>query len=62
MIPALIALRSRYGADTPPGHRCSNTGEQLKNIETAAPLARRNLQKLLRQSHDDLSRLSRQRE
>jgi hypothetical protein len=32
----LIALRSKLGADTPAGHRCSNLVEQLENMRSAA--------------------------
>jgi hypothetical protein len=59
---ALIAMRVIHGADTPIGHRCSTAGEQTTNYPGATPLQRRNLQKLMVQSHDDLSRMARQRE
>jgi len=31
----LIALRSKLGADTPAGHRCSNLVEQLEAMRSA---------------------------
>jgi hypothetical protein len=29
-VPMLLAMRSRHGADTPIGHRCSNVIEMLR--------------------------------
>ena len=36
----LIAMRVKFGADTPKGHACSNLIEQLQNYEIATPEAK----------------------
>ena len=45
----LIAMRTKYGADTPIGHRCSNIVEGLKNKAPPASIAKqmRELQSFL---------------
>lgn len=58
----LIAKRVAAGADTEIGHRCSTAGEQITNYPGQTPFQHRKLQQLMMQSHDDLSRLARQRE
>ncbi len=51
----LIALRIRFGADTPKGHRCSNLIEQIQNMETATGEQRKNLHALIRKSLAELN-------
>jgi hypothetical protein len=43
----LIAMRVKFGADTPEGHACSNLIEQLQNYETATPEAKARLVKTI---------------
>jgi hypothetical protein len=54
----LIAVRAAVGGDTPVGHRCSTGVGQIANYPKATPLARHYLKKLMRQTHDDLARLT----
>jgi hypothetical protein len=51
----LIALRVKYGADSPKGHRCSNLIEQIKAMEGAEGEQRTNLQKSIRKSIEELN-------
>ena len=51
----LIALRVKYGADSPKGHRCSNLIEQIQNLETATGEQRANLQAAIRRSIAELN-------
>lgn len=51
----LIALRVRFGADTPKGHRCSNLIEMIKNMETATGEQRTNLQASIRKTIAELN-------
>ena len=51
----LIALRTKFGADTPKGHRCSNLIEQIKNLEGATGEQRTNLQAAIRKSIAELN-------
>jgi hypothetical protein len=51
----LIALRVKYGADSPKGHRCSNLIEQIKAMEGAEGEQRANLQKSIRKSIEELN-------
>jgi hypothetical protein len=53
----LIALRSKLGADTPAGHRCSNLVEQLDAMRTAEGDQRAHLAKSIGQQTADLARL-----
>ena len=50
----LIALRVKFGADTPKGHRCSNLIEQIQAMETAEGEQRANLQKAIKRSISEL--------
>lgn len=51
----LIALRVRFGADTPKGHRCSNLIEQIKAMETATGEQRTHLQKAISRGITELN-------
>jgi hypothetical protein len=51
----LIALRVRFGADTPKGHRCSNLIEQIQAMETATGEQRAHLQKAIRRGITELN-------
>lgn len=53
----LIALRVKYGADTPIGHRCSNLIEMLENYRTAEGDQKANLAKSIEQTMADLAKL-----
>ena len=54
----LTALRTRHGADSPVGHRCSNLIEQLKNYEEATGEQRQELEKNIAKSVADLAKLT----
>ena len=55
----LSTLRTRHGADSPVGHRCSNLIEQLKNYETETdPEAREQLKKNIAKSIAGLAKLT----
>jgi hypothetical protein len=55
----LIALRSKLGADTPAGHRCSNLVEQLENMRTAASAEQRgHLAKSIHRQMTELTELA----
>lgn len=51
----LIALRVRFGADTPKGHRCSNLIEQIQAMETATGEQREHLHANIRKSIAELN-------
>lgn len=51
----LIALRVKFGADTPKGHRCSNLIEQIEAMQTAEGEQRANLQKAIARSIKELN-------
>ena len=51
----LIALRVKFGANGPKGHRCSNLIEQIQAMETATGEQRANLQKSIRRSIEELN-------
>lgn len=54
----LDALRTRHGADSPIGHRCSNLVEQLDSHKYATGERRKDLEKNIAKSVADLARLS----
>jgi hypothetical protein len=54
----LKALRDKYGANTPIGHRCSNLMEMLENIEGATGDQRRELERSIGRQLADLARLT----
>lgn len=54
----LIALRSKLGADTPAGHRCSNLVEQLESMRTAEGEQRAHLAKSIQRQMAELTELS----
>ena len=54
----LIALRSKLGADTPAGHRCSNLVEQLENMRTAEGDQRAHLAKGIQRQMTELTDLA----
>lgn len=51
----LIALRVRFGADTPKGHRCSNLIEMINNMETATGEQLANLRKSVKRTIAELN-------
>ncbi len=51
----LIALRVRFGADSPKGHRCSNLIEQIQAMETAEGEQRAHLQKAIKRGIAELN-------
>lgn len=51
----LIALRVKFGADTPKGHRCSNLLEQIQNLAGATGDQKANLHKLIQKSIVELN-------
>lgn len=54
----LIAMRVKFGADRPAGHRCSNLVEQLDNYRTATGDQKANLEASIRQQVTDLANLA----
>lgn len=54
----LDAMRAKYGAESPVGHRCSNLIEQLKNHQGATGEQREFLEKKIAKSVADLARLT----
>ena len=54
----LTALRTRHGADSPVGHRCSNLIEQLKNYPTLPMEQRTALRNNIAKSVADLAKLT----
>jgi hypothetical protein len=54
----LIALRSKMGAETPAGYRCSNIVEQLENLRTAEGDQRGHLVKGLDRQMRELAELT----
>ena len=54
----LTSLRTRHGADSPVGHRCSNLIEQLKNYPTLPMEQRLALRKNIAKSVADLAKLT----
>jgi hypothetical protein len=46
----LIAMRVKFGADSPKGRACYALIEQLQNLEGATGKQKENLHKLIRQS------------
>lgn len=55
---SLIAMREKFGADTPEGHRCSNLVEQLQNYAGATGEQKAHLEKSISQQMEKLSKLS----
>lgn len=51
----LIALRVRFGANSPKGHRCSNLIEQIQAMETAEGEQRAHLQAAIKRSITELN-------
>lgn len=51
----LIALRLKYGANTPKGHRCSNLIEQIQGLETATGEQREHLRASIKKSIAELN-------
>ena len=55
---SLLKLRTKLGAETPAGHRCSNLLEQLESLSKSADQdQRRRLEKSIGQSVAELSAL-----
>ena len=54
----LNALRQKHGADSPVGHRCSNLVQQLESHATATGERRKDLEKHIAKSVDDLAKLT----
>lgn len=55
----LIAMRAKFGADTPAGHRCSNLVEQIENMRTAASKEQRgHLAKSIQRQMTELTELA----
>lgn len=55
----LIAMRTRLGADTPAGHRCSNIVAQLAALQTATdPEQRKAIKDGIKQQIMELANLS----
>jgi hypothetical protein len=54
----LIALRSKLGALTPAGHRCSNLVEQLDAMRTAQGDQRKHLAKGIERQMAELTELT----
>lgn len=59
-LPALhlIAMRVKYGADSPIGNRCSNLVEMLQNYEGAEPVRRKLLAKNIEKQMAELAKLT----
>lgn len=54
----LIAMREKFGANTPAGHRCSNLVEQLQNYASATGEQKAHLEKSISHQMADLAKLS----
>ena len=54
----LMAMRSKHGADTPIGHRCSNLIGQLENIDLVPAGRKAGLEKEISKSVAELARLT----
>ena len=54
----LIAMRARFGAHTPAGHRCSNLIEMLSSMKTATGDQRAGLARNIADQMADLERLA----
>lgn len=54
----LIAMRVKYGADSPIGNRCSNLVEMLQNYEGASGDQRRALAKNIQKQMAELAKLT----
>lgn len=54
----LEAMRRQHGADSPIGNRCSNLVQQLENHATATGQRRKDLERHIAKSVEDLARLT----